>query len=54
MDKIAPMLPLGRLCTPPDVAPIVAFLASDLGSYMAAQMRSVDAVLKAHNTIDLK
>ena len=36
MDKIAPMLPLGRLCTPGDVAPIVAFLASEPGSYMAA------------------
>ena len=38
MDSIAPTLPLGRLCTPQDVAPIVAFLASDLSSYMAASM----------------
>lgn len=36
MDSIAPTLPLGRLCTPEDVAPFVAFLASDLSSYMAA------------------
>jgi NAD(P)-dependent dehydrogenase (short-subunit alcohol dehydrogenase family) len=27
----------GRLCTPEDVAPVVAFLASDLCSYMAGQ-----------------
>ena len=38
MDSIAPSLPLGRLCTPEDVAPVVAFLASDLSSYMAASM----------------
>jgi 3-oxoacyl-[acyl-carrier protein] reductase len=38
MDSIAPTLPLGRLCTPQDVAPIVAFLASDVGRYMAASM----------------
>jgi NAD(P)-dependent dehydrogenase (short-subunit alcohol dehydrogenase family) len=28
---------LGRLCTPEDVAPVVAFLASDVCSYMAGQ-----------------
>lgn len=38
LDSIAPSLPLGRLCTPQDVAPVVAFLASDLSSYMAASM----------------
>jgi 3-oxoacyl-[acyl-carrier protein] reductase len=38
MDSIAPTLPLGRLCTPQDVAPIVAFLASDVSNYMAATM----------------
>jgi len=38
MDSIAPVLPLGRLCTPDDVAPMVAFLASDLSNYMAASM----------------
>jgi len=27
----------GRLCTPEDVAPVVAFLASDVCSYMAGQ-----------------
>lgn len=38
MDSIAPSLPLGRLCTPRDVAPIVAFLASEVSDYMAASM----------------
>lgn len=38
MDSIAPSLPLGRLCTPQDVAPIVAFLASEVSDYMAASM----------------
>jgi 3-oxoacyl-[acyl-carrier protein] reductase len=41
MDSIAPTLPLGRLCTPEDVAPIVAFLASELSDYMAASMAAV-------------
>jgi 3-oxoacyl-[acyl-carrier protein] reductase len=38
MESIAPTLPLGRLCTPRDVAPVVAFLASELSSYMAASL----------------
>jgi NAD(P)-dependent dehydrogenase (short-subunit alcohol dehydrogenase family) len=38
MESIAPSLPLGRLCTPQDVAPAVAFLASELSSYMAASL----------------
>ncbi len=38
MDSIAPTLPLGRLCTPQDVAPFVAFLASELSDYMAVSM----------------
>ena len=38
MNSIAPTLPLGRLCTPQDVAPMVAFLASELSDYMAASM----------------
>ena len=41
MDTIAPVLPLGRLCTPQDVAPIVAFLASEVSDYMAASMALV-------------
>ena len=41
MDSIAPTLPLGRLCTPEDVAPIVTFLASELSDYMAASMAGI-------------
>lgn len=41
MDSIAPTLPLGRLCTPQDVAPVVAFLASELSDYMAASMGGI-------------
>ena len=41
MDSIAPTLPLGRLCTPQDIAPMVAFLASELSDYIAASMVGV-------------
>jgi 3-oxoacyl-[acyl-carrier protein] reductase len=34
---------LGRLCTPEDVAPVVAFLASDVCSYMAGQFITLHA-----------
>jgi NAD(P)-dependent dehydrogenase (short-subunit alcohol dehydrogenase family) len=34
---------LGRLCTPEDVAPVVAFLASDVCSYMAGQCITLSA-----------
>jgi NAD(P)-dependent dehydrogenase (short-subunit alcohol dehydrogenase family) len=34
---------LGRLCTPEDVAPVVAFLASDVCSYMAGQFITLSA-----------
>lgn len=34
---------LGRLCTPADVAPVVAFLASDICSYMAGQFITLSA-----------
>jgi NAD(P)-dependent dehydrogenase (short-subunit alcohol dehydrogenase family) len=30
---MAKMMPLGRLCTPADVGPLVAFLASELSNY---------------------
>jgi 3-oxoacyl-[acyl-carrier protein] reductase len=33
----------GRLCTPEDVAPVVAFLASDVCSYMAGQFITLSA-----------
>jgi NAD(P)-dependent dehydrogenase (short-subunit alcohol dehydrogenase family) len=35
--------PLGRLCTPEDVAPVVAFLASDRCSYMVGQLVQLGA-----------
>jgi NAD(P)-dependent dehydrogenase (short-subunit alcohol dehydrogenase family) len=38
LESIAPTMPLGRLCTPQDVAPVVTFLASELSSYMAASL----------------
>jgi NAD(P)-dependent dehydrogenase (short-subunit alcohol dehydrogenase family) len=34
---------LGRLCTPEDVAPVVAFLASDVCSYMAGHFITLSA-----------
>ena len=34
---------LGRLCTPEDVAPVAAFLASDVCSYMAGQFIRINA-----------
>lgn len=34
---------IGRLCTPEDVAPVVAFLASDVCSYMAGQFITLSA-----------
>lgn len=37
LDAQARNSALGRLCTPEDVAPVVAFLASDVCSYMAGQ-----------------
>jgi len=33
LAEVAKSLPLGRLCTPDDVGPLVAFLASDLSNY---------------------
>jgi 3-oxoacyl-[acyl-carrier protein] reductase len=35
MAEMAKASPLGRLCTPADMAPFVAFLASDVGTYYA-------------------
>ncbi len=37
LDAHARSTAFGRLCTPEDVAPVVAFLASDVCSYMAGQ-----------------
>jgi 3-oxoacyl-[acyl-carrier protein] reductase len=33
MSAMAKMMPMGRLCTPADVGPLVAFLASELSNY---------------------
>ena len=35
------LYPLGRLCTPQDIANSVAFLVSDAGSYITGQIISV-------------
>ena len=35
MESIAKASPLGRLCTPEDVGPLVAFMASELSDYFA-------------------
>ena len=35
MEQMAKMSPLGRLCTPDDVGPLVAFMASELCDYFA-------------------
>jgi NAD(P)-dependent dehydrogenase (short-subunit alcohol dehydrogenase family) len=43
LDAQASNSALGRLCMPEDVAPVVAFLASDLCSYMAGQFITLSA-----------
>jgi NAD(P)-dependent dehydrogenase (short-subunit alcohol dehydrogenase family) len=35
MENLAKASPLGRLCTPEDVGPVVAFMASELSNYFA-------------------
>jgi NAD(P)-dependent dehydrogenase (short-subunit alcohol dehydrogenase family) len=35
IENMAKTLPLGRLCTPEDVGPLVAFLASEVSNYFA-------------------
>jgi NAD(P)-dependent dehydrogenase (short-subunit alcohol dehydrogenase family) len=35
MENLAKASPLGRLCTPADVGPVVAFMASELSNYFA-------------------
>ena len=43
LDAHARSTALGRLCTPADVAPVVAFLASDVCSYLAGQFITLSA-----------
>ena len=38
MENVRQQSPLGRLCTPQDMGPAVAFLVSDANSYMAGQL----------------
>jgi NAD(P)-dependent dehydrogenase (short-subunit alcohol dehydrogenase family) len=40
MTKLAKTLPMGRLCTPADVGPLVAFLASELSNYFVGSFSS--------------
>ena len=35
LEALSKASPLGRLCIPEDVAPVVAFLASDISTYYA-------------------
>ncbi|GFO62368.1 3-oxoacyl-ACP reductase FabG [Geomonas paludis] len=41
-EKIVPMIPLGRIGTPEEVAEVVSFLASDKASYITGQVIAVN------------
>ena len=36
-DMVAKMMPMGRLCTPPEVGSMIAYMVSDANSYMVGQ-----------------
>ena len=42
MDKILPMIPMGRIGAPAEVAEVVSFLCSDKASYITGQVISVN------------
>ena len=41
-DRICAQIPLGRVAEPEEIGRVVAFLASDLASYMAGTMVQID------------
>ncbi len=41
-DNVRKMSPLKRMCSPDEVAKIIAFMVSDANSYMAAQLIKID------------